>query len=63
MNRSLQKGGVSTLVTPLTACWAVCATKVAKSHDSIGELQAWDLNTGKLAWSHKYDRAIWALSA
>jgi len=27
---------------------------------TIGELQAWDLKTGKLAWVHKYDRAIWA---
>jgi len=31
-----------------------------KKPNSIGELQAWDLNTGKMAWSHKYDRAIWA---
>jgi alcohol dehydrogenase (cytochrome c) len=34
--------------------------KDGKKPDSIGELQAWDLNTGKMAWSHKYDRAIWA---
>ena len=27
---------------------------------TIGELQAWDLNTGKMAWVHKFDRAIWA---
>ena len=27
---------------------------------TIGELQAWDLKTGKMAWVHKYDRAIWA---
>ena len=31
-----------------------------KKPASIGELQAWDLKTGKLAWVHKYDRPIWA---
>ena len=31
-----------------------------KKPNSIGELQAWDLNTGKMAWVHKFDRAIWA---
>ncbi len=31
-----------------------------KKPKSIGELQAWNLETGKLAWSYKYDRAIWA---
>ncbi len=34
--------------------------KDGKKPDSIGELQAWDLNTGKLAWVHKFDRPIWS---
>ncbi len=27
---------------------------------TIGEIQAWDLKTGKKAWSYKFDRPIWA---
>ena len=34
--------------------------KDGKKPASIGELQAWDLNTGKLAWVHKFDRPIWS---
>ena len=34
--------------------------KDGKKPATIGELQAWDLNTGKLAWVHKFDRPIWS---
>ncbi len=34
--------------------------KDGKKPDSIGELQAWDLNTGKMVWVHKFDRPIWS---
>lgn len=27
--------------------------------DSIGQLQAWDIKTGKLAWVHKFKEQIW----
>jgi alcohol dehydrogenase (cytochrome c) len=27
---------------------------------TIGDIQAWDLKTGKKAWSYKFDRPIWA---
>ena len=27
---------------------------------TIGEIQAWDIKTGKKAWGHKFDRPIWA---
>ena len=31
-----------------------------KAPATIGELQAWDLKTGKMAWVHKFDTFIWA---
>lgn len=31
-----------------------------KRPTTIGEIQAWDLKTGKKAWGHKFDRPIWA---
>jgi alcohol dehydrogenase (cytochrome c) len=34
--------------------------KDGKKPDHIGELQAWDLKTGKMAWVHKFDGVIWA---
>ncbi len=29
------------------------------ANDSIGQLQAWDIKTGKLAWVHKFKEQIW----
>jgi alcohol dehydrogenase (cytochrome c) len=34
--------------------------KDGKAPATIGELQAWDLKTGKMAWVHKFDTFIWA---
>jgi alcohol dehydrogenase (cytochrome c) len=34
--------------------------KDGKPPATIGELQAWDLKTGKMAWSHKFDTHLWA---
>jgi alcohol dehydrogenase (cytochrome c) len=34
--------------------------KDGKKPGTIGELQAWDLKTGKLAWVHKFDTHLWA---
>jgi alcohol dehydrogenase (cytochrome c) len=34
--------------------------KDGKAPSTIGELQAWDLKTGKMAWSHKFPTFIWA---
>jgi alcohol dehydrogenase (cytochrome c) len=34
--------------------------KDGKAPSTIGELQAWDLKTGKMAWAHKFDTFIWA---
>lgn len=34
--------------------------KDGKPPATIGELQAWDLKTGKLAWAHKFDTHLWA---
>ncbi len=34
--------------------------KDGKAPGTIGELQAWDLKTGKLAWTHKFPTFIWA---
>ena len=34
--------------------------KDGKAPSTIGELQAWDLKTGKLAWTHKFPTFIWA---
>lgn len=31
-----------------------------KKPSTIGELQAWDLKTGKMAWVHKFDSHLWA---
>ncbi|MEY4758218.1 MAG: hypothetical protein RJA34_3116 [Pseudomonadota bacterium] len=32
----------------------------AQTPKTIGELQAWDLKTGKMAWVHKFDTHLWA---
>jgi alcohol dehydrogenase (cytochrome c) len=34
--------------------------KDGKAPSTIGELQAWDIKTGKQAWVHKFDTFIWA---
>lgn len=34
--------------------------RVPKPDQSVGELQAWDMKTGKLAWTHKFGTFIWA---
>ncbi len=34
--------------------------KDGKKPSTIGELQAWDLKTGKMAWVHKFDTHLWA---
>jgi alcohol dehydrogenase (cytochrome c) len=34
--------------------------KDGKAPSTIGELQAWDLKTGKMAWSHKFPTHLWA---
>ncbi len=34
--------------------------KDGKQPASVGELQAWDLKTGKMAWSHKFQNHLWA---
>jgi alcohol dehydrogenase (cytochrome c) len=34
--------------------------KDGKAPATIGELQAWDLKTGKLAWTHKFATHLWA---
>jgi len=34
--------------------------KDGKAPATIGELQAWDLKTGKQAWVHKFDTHLWA---
>jgi len=34
--------------------------KDGKKPDTIGELQAWDLKTGKMAWVQKFDSQLWA---
>jgi alcohol dehydrogenase (cytochrome c) len=34
--------------------------KDGKAPATIGELQAWDLKTGKLAWAHKFETHLWA---
>ncbi|CAN5176123.1 methanol/ethanol family PQQ-dependent dehydrogenase [soil metagenome] len=33
--------------------------RVPKPDQSVGELQAWDMSTGKLAWVHKYSTFLW----
>jgi len=32
---------------------------VAEGADHIGELQAWDLNSGKQVWTHEFERSNW----
>ncbi|MDT7838646.1 PQQ-dependent dehydrogenase, methanol/ethanol family [Aquabacterium sp. OR-4] len=34
--------------------------RVPKPDQSIGEIQAWDMKTGKLAWSTKFNTFLWA---
>jgi alcohol dehydrogenase (cytochrome c) len=34
--------------------------KDGKKQDTIGELQAWDIKTGKMVWVHKYNTFHWA---
>jgi alcohol dehydrogenase (cytochrome c) len=34
--------------------------RVPKPDQTVGELQAWDLKTGKLAWAHKFPTFLWA---
>jgi alcohol dehydrogenase (cytochrome c) len=34
--------------------------KDGKKPDHIGELQAWDLKTGKMVWTHKFENHFWA---
>ena len=34
--------------------------KDGKAPATIGELQAWDLKTGKQAWVHKFDTHLWS---
>ena len=34
--------------------------KDGKAPATIGELQAWDLKTGKMAWVHKFDTHLWS---
>ena len=33
---------------------------IASGADHIGELQAWDLNTGRRVWQHNYKTMLWA---
>ena len=33
--------------------------RIPKPDQSIGEIQAWDMNTGKLAWVHKFPTFLW----
>ena len=34
-------------------------TRVPRPGQTIGELQAWDIKTGKLAWVHKFPTQLW----
>jgi len=34
--------------------------RLPKDTPKVGELQAWDMKTGKLAWTHHFDTFIWA---
>ena len=34
--------------------------RVPKPDQTVGELQAWDMTTGKLAWTHKFKTFLWA---
>ena len=45
---------------PIDGVLASLRFKDGKKPATIGELQAWDLKTGKMAWVHKFDTFIWA---
>ena len=34
--------------------------RVPKPDQTVGELQAWDMKTGKMAWAHKFNTFLWA---
>jgi alcohol dehydrogenase (cytochrome c) len=34
--------------------------RVPDPSKTVGELQAWDMKSGKLAWTHKFDTFLWA---
>lgn len=34
--------------------------RVPNPDQTVGELQAWDVKTGKLAWTHKFKTLLWA---
>jgi len=36
------------------------SVRVPDPNQTVGELQAWDIKTGKLAWSHKFNTFLWA---
>ena len=36
------------------------SVRVPDPSQTVGELQAWDMRTGKLAWVHKYPTFLWA---
>jgi len=36
------------------------SVRVPDPNQTVGELQAWDLKTGKLAWAHKFKTFLWA---
>ena len=36
------------------------SVRVPNPEQTVGELQAWDMKTGKMAWAHKYNTFLWA---
>ena len=36
------------------------SVRVPNPEQTIGELQAWDMKTGKQAWVHKFKTFLWA---
>ena len=36
------------------------SVRVPDPSKTVGELQAWDMKSGKLAWTHKFDTFLWA---
>jgi alcohol dehydrogenase (cytochrome c) len=36
------------------------SVRVPNPDQTVGELQAWDMKTGKLAWTHKFKTFLWA---
>lgn len=36
------------------------SVRVPDPNQTVGELQAWDMKTGKLAWTHKFKTFLWA---